>query len=372
MSTPNPLPPILRQAKSTAMLTSYYLNTSDLSRLSAACKNYQNLFKNIMADRKRASELLSIVLNSPDSKTVQEFFAKIQLENNLVLASENKSNGANNKAFAPKNKLRASNNKSTSNNPLNSNKYKSIVLIRTYGSEKYYSKEQKSDKCKRQWEHISSLEAAAIAGDNFLVKTLLSFVPKNQLYKARIQLQAVRKSIHYLASYKALMIAYKEYVKHSDNPLSDLYPNLYLDKLRDLWLQGIGICQFLLPVYGLQEFCDNKTFHPLPNFKQEPIRKCYLENDIELDLDKVGKSVALYKGNRARCRALEPRSSCLGGRWLFEQDSLAIEKFCEVRTIELDEIIDSLPKPPINPHNKSEVDNSAENERARPSKRRRV
>src|SRR5437016_2701652 len=72
------------------------------------------------------------------------------------------------------------------------------------------------------------------------------------------------------------------------------YPNLYHkpsghQELQNLWKE-VWEKQRLLPTYGLQEYCDDKPFHPTPSFTEPPKRSCYLHYNSKhhpLDLDNV-------------------------------------------------------------------------------------
>jgi len=199
--------------------------------------------------------------------------------------------------------------------------------------------------CKRRWDHISPLEAAAICGDNFLVKILLEQVPSHLKKEAASQLQGVLfRSEHaengsHLAPYKVLIKAYEDFISQYKNHSDPQYR----DALNKQWIQGVGRCLRQLPTYGLQEYCDVKLYRPLPEFNLPPPRSYLLVNDdpvepgevrIDYSLDKHYKKTKM--GNwlmwghqtRPQCRAKE--------------DLAAFKHFVHIRTTELGKITQSL------------------------------
>lgn len=286
-----------------AVLTGTLLKTAELSQLHRSNKRLKTDLQASMNDKKKASELLDIVFNKPSCKSVKEWLEKNKLSTG-----------------------------------------KSFALVRTNGQEIYFSKRQNKMIVKRTRPDISPLEAAAISGDNFLVRTLLAFVPYNQKQEAALQLQRIRNSKEYLEPFYTLQKAYKEFIEQ--------YPILtaaHKGKKRDMLELQIGLCQRLLPTYGIQEYNDDKPFSPLPSFDKEPKRSCLYGDNSDVDLDHLGSSCILYKGLAARCAAgalwcawrVQGRGA-VRGAGVSRLDSAAISHLCEARASELDSIIKSL------------------------------
>ena len=160
------------------------------------------------------------------------------------------------------------------------------------------------------WKHLSPLEAAAWRGDNFIVKMLLKFVPKDQLGLAIDQLRNIieRSELSenggYLAPYYS---AYKAFCKYAEEfPKANSEGNFSsLTELADLaWNAHRN-----LPKNGLQAlYAHSKIMHtaPLapfalpvpPNFKEELDRSCL--NKSRMDWNCMGCGHALYHSRRIR------------------------------------------------------------------------
>lgn len=224
-----------------------------------------------------------------------------------------------------------------------------IVLKRVKGKEEYESKSQKVMVCKREWKSISPLEAAAWAGDIFLLMELLNFLPEAFKTTAAEQLKrildktATGENGDFLAPFIDVLKAYEKYNTQYDA----LYVAKAWKKLCELWLD-IGKCQRLLPNYGLQEFCDVKPHSPLPTFAEAPKRSLRLREDGDVDLDALGVLYTLYKG---MCNGgyMLTAEKVRGWRSAPVRDFLAMSKFIKVRTSELERIIKWLldPKAPL-------------------------
>jgi hypothetical protein len=323
MSTPNPTPlwiakpPLSKLPQVLGTHTGSFADTKDLSSAYQASKGCQWLFSQALIEKKEkklAAELLRHVFDA-NPKAVQEFLA--QIPPNL----------------------------------------KCIILIKSCANEGYYSKKQEKMVCTRTWPEVSPLEAAALTGDNFLVLELLAYMLKRLRHQAvdvqtslrlqaAAQLEAILNRLEtaengdYLAPFKALIKAYQEFIKE--------YPALYAAdnwaKIDELW-DFVGEMQQRLSTYGLQEFCDEKPFSPLPNFKQAPTRSCLLDGEA-LDLDSIGAGsfMALYKAGDGAggVRGVRGVRRWCGGARL---DLAAISRLCEARPLELRNIIKSLREP---------------------------
>ena len=271
MATLNPLPPILNKFNiDLAENAGSFMTAQDLGRASTACSDTKKLFETSLAE-KREEELLKHVLKA-NPKKVKEILASIHCGKETKEVKE------------------------------------CIVLKRKQGKEEYFSNSYQKMICIREWQSISPLEAAAWAGDNFLVQELLKHVPKELYPEAAKQLQAIRdrkdteENGGYLAPFTALLKAYKEYTDRYNAPL-DAQDDL--KTLNELWLTRIGACQRRLSAYGLQEFCDKKLQNPIPEFKKEPERTCILCDNSEVDLDSCGSIYSLYKGWGEKCVGAE-------------------------------------------------------------------
>jgi hypothetical protein len=220
----------------------------------------------------------------------------------------------------------------------------SVVLIKTDGTETYFSKRKNKLVPKRQWKNISPLQAAALSGDNFLVKVLLNHVPDHLKMEAAQQLKEIRYRADYLAPFKALIKAYQDHIQQ----IPALHAERNWKKMDALW-EEIGEKQKNLPAYGLQEFCNISAHAPSPDYSEEPRRSCVFMGGKELNLDIIGKKTrqALFKGYL-------PIASIMSGNGLYSDidkvssaislEAAAIEKLVALRTKELDEIIQLLLK----------------------------
>lgn len=213
------------------------------------------------------------------------------------------------------------------------------VLIRTKGQEEYETEgsyfKAKQKFIKRNWINVSALEAAAWSGDIFLVRDLLKCVPKDFYHEAIAQLQKVLKEKlehgEYLATFKTLIQSYQEFIKEYKEPKKNW------KKLDKMWLT-IGICQRFLSTYGLQEFCDAKLHDPLPKFDKEPTRTCKHGDGLNINLVRIGSIYTLYKRNHQPVAYREARDADR----VALVDMAAIKRLCEVRTMDLENIIKSL------------------------------
>lgn len=306
MSTPKTsLSPILNQAKDMLTFQTSFLEVKELASLTQSCKQFHTQFSKALFNKKKASILLKHVFDA-DPKKVQEF---LSIEPKYVGKDE------------------------------------CVVLTKSCClNEGYVQPGSKETSQKRVWKNISPLEAAAWCGDNFLVKELLAYVPETQHYKAAKQLQSIldRKETEengiYLAPIRDLIKAYKTYMQTISIAEQARLSN-------PLWTE-IGAAQCRLPVYGLQEFCDKKSFNPVPDFNSEPSRSCLCKPALEdmpiLDADSRLSNNVLYKvSNDFVCYILH-------GEYAYhicEHDSAAFIHLCEVRTSELREIIKKLANP---------------------------
>lgn len=302
LATSDTQAPINKLNRNTTLLMSSYLKTQELCRLSTTCEKFKNDLQVSMNEKKKASELLDLVFNKPSCKTVQKWLAK--------------------------------------NKP---NTVKAFSLLRTNGKEEYFSKKQKKMIYKRTWQDISPLEAAAICGDIFLVRTLLVSIPENQKYEAGLQLQAARNRKEYLEPFYNLQKAYKEESEQSRKLKSEKK-----QKEREVLLLTVGLCQCLLPAYGLQEFFDDKIVTSIreldfPNLDKEPKRS------VGWNLDSLGVTNVLNLANKMHSKTDTVRNV------IFTFDvfmcpyidpvEFNIKHLCEKRTSELDIIIKSLLSP---------------------------
>lgn len=152
---------------------------------------------------------------------------------------------------------------------------------------------------------ISPLEyAAGVAGDSFMVNTLLSYVPFESLPEALNQLENVRTHGTeygcYLTHYVSLINSYEAFLKEPENN-----PRRYQ--------YFLNVCkqQRKLPMYALQRFCDPKeAFYPLTlySFNQEPERACQTydgENLLQLFKEEKKIETLIYKGGAKRPRLFE-------------------------------------------------------------------
>lgn len=288
-----------------AVIIGTFLKTKELSQLHRTDKKFKADLQASMDDKIKVYDLIYKIFNGPNCKGVKEW-----LENN----------------------------KTSSGN--------SFPLIQTHCHEEYLSRKQKKMIIKRTWYDISPLKAAAISCDNFLVRTLLSFVPDHQKHQAGLQLQKARNSKEYLESFLTLQKAYKAFIEQ--------YPKLSAEnnweQLSDLEHQ-IVLCQISLPTYGLQEYCDNKPFFPIPDFDKEPMRFCHHCDGNSIDFDSIG-TLGLDVGNGA----LYKSTAEIGGRICWTgilsleeavHDLAAISYLCDKRSLELDSIIKSLLNPKL-------------------------
>lgn len=222
------------------------------------------------------------------------------------------------------------------------------VLIRTQGQEEFESATNPDDGIelgakqkfvKRKWESVSPLEAAAWSGDIFLVLDLLKHVPKHLYKEAITQLKNVltEKLEHgvFLATIKELVISYEVFNAVFTEEYNKLNKNW--EKIDKVWLEKVGLSLRLLSTYGLQEFCDNRpNANPIPKFNKEPNRTC------TVDLGLLGSKFGLYKGHHCGWGGYTRAEDPMGGTPLFIGDMAAMKRLCEVRTLNLENIIKSL------------------------------
>lgn len=212
-----------------------------------------------------------------------------------------------------------------------------LPLIKTHGTER----------CGRRWLAISPLQLAAWAGDNDMVRLLLSYIPSEFRYQAVQQLMSVYTRTdrddhgNYLAPYRALLKAYERY----DKRFPYLRDHGKLDEIDQMWVHEIGYAQRMLPMVGLQEFCDPKPFNPTPDFKQPPRREYQLSDD-GFDVNLLGVKYALYHGGtgtgREALSKVSDRVSLKDPKIFVDWD--AMRHLCTVRAWELRGIIEGLRK----------------------------
>lgn len=270
------------------------------------------------------------------------------------------------------------------------NAKKEMVLAKSCYREGYQSKKQNKFVVFRNWKSVSALQAAALCLDKFLVIKLLAQIvaDDNLRIEAKKQLEEIRNRImkenkekqesinsaakvtgvssptnecsngdrkgidemaqqnssadlsEYGASIKALLQAYSDYLTQ--------HPSLFsqgkweeLDKLWDV----VGSRHKRLPRYVLQEIFKERCWVDDSDFSLEPPRGelRYWNNDL-LDLDGLGDGclVGLYKGVRGGCRSRGARDH---GRGATLFDSVPISHLCELRLVDLGNIIDALQTP---------------------------
>ena len=105
----------------------------------------------------------------------------------------------------------------------------------------------------------------------------------------------------------------------------------------------IGGAQKLLSLFGLQWFCDEAPFLPLPNFNRPPTRSLLLEgNSLLLVLSNLGGDFFIFKyagggwGRAGRWGAARGVAACMRGALL------ALESLCQVSLVALDNVISQL------------------------------
>jgi len=200
----------------------------------------------------------------------------------------------------------------------------------------------------RTWRAVSPLEFAAWAGDvtkddddHGMLNLLLQYVSDEDKQAALNQLSHVMEKGteqgEFLSPYKTLT---KEYDVFKINYAQ--WNSLNRD---DHWIKAIGLAQKLLPMVGIQEFCDPQPFTPLPDFKKAPHRSCKLADGSVLVLDStsgLGSTFALYKGPvRLSGVAVRLRGAIAASRGTVV-DSAPIIHFCEIKTDALHEQIKML------------------------------
>lgn len=311
--------------KNTTGIISSFLRMQELGRFFITSKQIHNNLKSAVDKKvKKASELLSIVLNEPSCKKVQEWIENNKSDDSIGLS-----------------------------------------LIKTNGEEGYFSKIGKQMICNRVWENISPLQAAACSGDHFVLIKFLFYILKEEIrtkdstnrLNAAKQLQEIIETYKYLISFKSLLEAYEFYISYRETVLEnvkwdDIDNNMW-DQFHRYWE---NVCRFQkrLSRYGLQEFCDTyTTFCPIPTFKSEPDRGelyvRFFKNPLNLDMlgqswtksldlhgeNKVTIFLGLLKGS-SYCASLEEEFS------MAKQDFDALKSLCNRRESEIKNIIKAL------------------------------
>lgn len=199
----------------------------------------------------------------------------------------------------------------------------------------------------RQWQAVSAIMYAAWAGDMTnpkhhmipgMLNMLLHYVPTQYQPLALEQLSHVRdKGTEHgklLASFYSLIEEYRWYKDNIGTFHSQTANSEYC-------ITHIGIKQLLLPVFGLQWFCDPLPFIPSPVFNRSPKRTLELAGVPLLPLtdSALGKTFYLYKGSKGNVG----RTS-MGGvvPELFVRMIGALEKLCGESVASLDALIVSL------------------------------
>lgn len=288
-----------------------------------------NLEKNasIMNRKKMASDLSSLVLNNPSCKAIQEWFSNFNPSESVFLS-----------------------------------------LLKADVNERYFSKAQKKMVITRNWSDISAIQAAPLCGDNFVLMGFLSNIinvetktkDSSARLKAAQQLQEALENPKYLISFKELIESYKLYFAYRDKiscedlqAIKENEKNKWFDGDEKNW-KNVAYFQQRLSCYGLQEFCDPKSFYPIPNFKTEPCRDTLhikYQASPKLNLDALGQEslhkewegddtetsyiLGLLKGTGTGA-ILEMESA------IARQDLATLQHLCNVRTEELKETIKAL------------------------------
>jgi hypothetical protein len=283
--------------------TGSYLDTKNLANLSISCRAYQGLFKKPLEQRKPETLLRHVVDANPKKvKTLLDLF--------------------------------------------DSKKNQDLVLQKTNGAER----------CGRKWTNISSLEAAALLGDMFMVKDLLDFVPRNLKSEAAAQLshalekKETSENAGYLTPYRKLIRAYEDYIDRYD----DLYSAGDWQEINRLWIEGVGIAQRMLPIVGLQEICNERLFAQSPRFSEPPTREY---QQCKINFNSLGVDFALYHG-KYNGKISEIHMGAAFGNWsqYAQNDLLVINNLCEKRTQQLHLFIEQLLNPEMDLSEETEID----------------
>ncbi len=149
------------------------------------------------------------------------------------------------------------------------------------------------EKCGREWKSVSALEFACWAGDFHLVKLLLQSVAKEDIEEAMMQIMNVVEhgTEHgiMLSPYHALLDAYAKY-----NAAPNSTENF----------KAIARQQFMLPIVGLQYFCDPEYISKFPLPVTAPKREItttyvgkYAQKLLPMNTSQFKSDYALYQSN---------------------------------------------------------------------------
>lgn len=267
-----------------------FLNEKSLCALTWTCKSYRNQYKDKLADKKAAADMLHCVLNPtiPNQAQFLELLAK----------------------------------------PKHDKNGQPLYLIQNHGEEVYLNKERvKKTKTLRYSTNV--LEAILRTKNFHLAKTLFNCIPEQEKTKHLKKYISMIKSQDIWGIPK-LQFAYKNFL--------DSWQTLFdIDELNRLSGSIGRALKEHLPWFSIFLFCHPVT-HSNADYTIAPNWTCILLDDSELDLDLLGPDTiyTLYKGLGTSANLVRFGGGKGEGRGY---DSQAFANQSKVLSTEMDKII---------------------------------
>ena len=223
----------------------------------------------------------------------------------------------------------------------------------------------------RTFENISAFEYTLWAKDKPMWTVMLSCIPQNEKKHKIISIllsqykNVKEKGVTYVLNGKRCTEHHYDFaiIKELQTQVDLLnQPKVNWDEADKQWNEGVGGAQKDFPMHVVYEYCSNRPFDPLPDFKQQPklpLSKQFYnyatgagekENWFAAG-SKLGVEFAIVKGpfvggGRAAARRVGAAARRVGAvRMATGRDLVAMKALCEVRTndfINLEQQLESL------------------------------
>lgn len=167
-----------------------------------------------------------------------------------------------------------------------------ILLKKSSYRERGFSLRPGQNTFSREWKEISPIKAAAYSANNFLLRKLLSFLPKNNSNTIQ-QLQEVLDDKDYLLPYRELIRMHQTHspifffttrIRTGQYTTARVLEHGSEDRKK--WLQEFSAVQERLPIYGIKKYFSKYFFQVVLNSQDEQIieNECHELNPSALFL----------------------------------------------------------------------------------------
>ncbi|QLZ67774.1 hypothetical protein FOLKNPGA_00547 [Legionella sp. PC1000] len=203
----------------------------------------------------------------------------------------------------------------------------------------------------RTFDNISAFEYALWALDKHMWDAMLACIPENEdrrpiLAKLHSRYDQVNiKGVTYRLNGNTIT---EQHFDFANTIIKELRHHTKISRaaswfcyqdlaaLQKHWVEGVGGTQKLLPMHVVHEYCSPEPFYPVPNFTSKPQSfKQFWKADNTQNWfgpsSELALELAILKGTFGRAYAMLPPLTLA---FIIKEDIDALEKLCEVRTID--------------------------------------